>query len=316
MAACIARSAYVSCTAIMLAIALTATAQAQEKIAGIGPTGAPVEIVGTFKFTEGPTTDKNGVVYFTDVPVDKVFKIEPDNSTSLFRDKTNHANGQMFNAAGEIICCQRNGVVAWSPTSKTERVLASEYEGKPFNGPNDLVVDATGGIYFTDPSFSLDGKSNQPVNGVYYIAPDQKVTRVVEDVRGPNGIILSPDEKTLYVIPFVREEMMAYPVTAPGKLGAGRVFCKVDQVPGKKNGGGDGCAVDSRGNLYIAAATGVQVFSPEGKLLGTIKVPKTSSNCEFGGKDLKTLYVTARTSVYAIPMEVAGHRFPGGAKGK
>ncbi len=316
MPARINRSACYGWLALSLCLVTATTAGAQDKIPGIGPSGAPVEINGKFKFTEGPATDKNGVVYFTDVPADKVYRIEPDNSTTVFRDQTNHANGQMFNAAGEIVCCQRNGVVAWSPQSKEERLLASEYDGKPFNGVNDLVVDSSGGVYFTDPSFSLDGKSNQPVNGVYYIAPDKKVTRVLEDVRGPNGIILSPDEKTLYVIPFVREEMMAYPVTAPGKLGTGRAFCKIEQVPGKKNGGGDGCAVDSRGNLYIAAATGVQVFSPEGKALGTIKTDKVPSNCEFGGKDLKTLYVTARTSVYAVPMEVAGHRFPGGPKGK
>jgi len=287
---------------------------AAKPIPGIGPTGAPVELEGTFKFTEGPTTDTDGTVYFSDVPADKVFKVEPGNKTSLFRDKTNHANGQMFNAAGEIVCCQRNGVVAWSPVTKTERVLASEYDGKPLNGPNDLVIDRTGGVYFTDPSYSLDGKSNQGVNGIFYVAADGKLARVIDDVPGPNGIILSPDEKTLYVILLVREEMLAYPVLSPGRLGERRAFCKIEQMAGKKNGGGDGCAVDTRGNLYIAAATGVQVFDPQGKLLGTIKVPQGPSNCEFGGKDLKTLYITARKSVYAVPMEVAGHRFPGGAK--
>ncbi len=283
-------------------------------IPGIGPTGAPVEFEGTFKFTEGPTTDVNGIVYFTDVPAQKIFKISPVNKTSVARENTNYANGLMFNAAGEIVCCQRNGVVAWDPETKAERILASEYDGKPFNGPNDLVIDRTGGVYFTDPSFALDGKSNQGVHGVFYIAADGKLTRVIDDVVGPNGIILSPDEKTLYVLPFPREDMMAYTVDGPGKLGAGRKFCKIEQPEGKKGAGGDGCAVDTRGNLYIAAATGVQVFDPSGKLLGTIKVPKTPSNCEFGGKDLKTLYVTARTAVYAVPMSVAGHRFPGGAK--
>jgi gluconolactonase len=314
----LARQLGIASLAAALACALVAPEDAaaadegQKPIPGIGPIGAPVEIEGIFRFTEGPATDRDGVVYFTDVPADKVFKIEPGNKTSLFRENTNHANGQMFDSSGEIVCCQRNGVVAWSPTTKTERVLASEYDGKPLNGPNDLVIDRTGGVYFTDPSFSLSGPSNQGVAGVFYISPDVKLTRLLDNVVGPNGIILSPDEKTLYVIPFLRAEMMAYPVPSPGKLGEGRVVCTVEQPPGKKGGGGDGCAVDSRGNLYIAAATGVQVFDPHGKLLGTIKVPKGPSNCEFGGKDLKTLYITARTSVYAVPMEVAGHRFPGG----
>ncbi|HEY1600383.1 MAG TPA: SMP-30/gluconolactonase/LRE family protein [Pirellulales bacterium] len=313
-----ARHLTIACLAGSLSlVSTTATLAADQTgklIPGIGATGAPVELAGTFKFTEGPAADKDGVIYFSDVPADKVFKVEPGNKTSLFRSETNHANGQMFNAAGEIVCCQRNGVVAWSPVTKTERVLAAEYDGKPLNGPNDLVIDATGGVYFTDPSFSLDGKSNQGVHGVFYIAANGKLTRLIDDVVGPNGIILSPDEKTLYVITFLREEMLAYPVMSPGKLGPGGKFCTIDQPTGKKGGGGDGCAVDSRGNLYIAAATGVQVFNPQGKLLGTIQVPKGPSNCEFGGPDLKTLYVTARTSVYAVPMEVAGHRFPGGAK--
>jgi gluconolactonase len=303
----------VSIAAILGIAKMTAAADdASKPIPGIGPVGAAVEIQGTFKFTEGPATDKNGVVFFSDVPANKVYKVEPDGRSTVVREDSNHTNGQMFNAAGEIVSCERGRVAAYSLATGESRVLADSYGGKPLNGPNDLVVDASGGVYFTDPSFSLEGKSNQGVAGVYYIATDGELTRVIDDVVGPNGVILSPDEKTLYVIPFLRAEMMAYPVLSPGKLGEGRVFCTVEQPPGKKNGGGDGCAVDSRGNLYIAAATGVQVFDPHGNLLGTIKTPKGPSNCEFGGKDLKTLYVTARTSVYALPMEVAGHRFPGG----
>jgi gluconolactonase len=300
------------CAFFGLSTTATAADDAPRPIPGIGPTSAPVETQGTFKFTEGPAADKNGVIYFSDVPANKVYKIEPDGRATVVREDSNHTNGQMFNAAGDIVSCERGQVAAYSLATGESRVLANSYVGKPLNGPNDLVVDAAGGVYFTDPSFSLAGESNQGVAGVYYIANDGKLTRVIDDVVGPNGVILSPDEKTLYVIPFLRAEVMAYPILSAGKLGQGRVFCTVEQAPGKKNGGGDGCAVDSRGNLYIAAATGVQVFDPQGKLLGTIKVPKGPSNCEFGGKDLKTLYVTARTSVYALPMEVAGHRFPGG----
>ncbi|HEY4309921.1 MAG TPA: SMP-30/gluconolactonase/LRE family protein [Pirellulales bacterium] len=305
----------IAATVVIIAAATGMSAAAADApIPGIGPTGPAKEIAGTFKFTEGPATDRDGVVYFTDVPVQKIYKIGPDYTSSVFRDESNGANGLMFNAAGEIVSCQKNGLVVWNPKTKKERVLADKYDGKALNRPNDLVVDATGGAYFTDPSSALDGKANQPVAGVFYVTVDGKLTRLIDDLIFPNGIILSPDEKTLYVIPFLREQMMAYPVTAPGKLGPGRVFCTIEQPEGKKGGGGDGCAVDARGNLYIAAATGVQVFDPAGKLLGTIKVPKTPSNCEFGGKDLKTLYVTARTGVYAFPMEITGHRFPGGPK--
>src|SRR6476619_7020268 len=147
----------------------------------------------------------------------------------------------------------------------------------------------------------------QGVQAFYYRAADGKVTRLGVVEKAPNGIILSPDEKKLYVIPSQQAEMLAYPVEAPGKIGQQRVFCTVKQAAGKSAGGGDGCAMDTKGNLYIATALGVQVFSPQGSLLGVIEFPEQPSNCDFGGKDFKTLYVTARTSVYAVPMEATGH---------
>src|SRR5207248_6185425 len=121
----------------------------------------------------------------------------------------------------------------------------------------------------------------------------------------------SPDEKTLYVLPTMQKQMMAYPVESPGRLGAGKMFCELEQAKAGGNGGGDGGTVDSKGNVYITSAIGLQVFDPTGKKLGTIAFPEQPANATFGGKDLKTLYVTARTSVYTCPMEVAGHRYPG-----
>lgn len=287
-----------------------------QPIAGVGPVGDTVEIAGEFKFTEGPAANRDGVVIFSDVPASKVYRVEAGEKSSVFRENSNFTNGQMYNAAGEIVCCQKGRVAVVSADGKTERVLAETYDGKPFNSPNDLVVDRAGGVYFTDPSFAPVASSKQGVSGVYYIAPDGKVTRLIDDVVTPNGVNLSPDEKTLYVIPTLRDEMMAYPITAAGKLGPGRVFCKVAQPEGKRGGGGDGCAVDTSGNLYIATGLGVQVFDPEGKALGVIRFPKPPANCKFGGPDFKTLYVTARTSVYAAPMAVAGVRPPEAKKSK
>jgi gluconolactonase len=152
----------------------------------------------------------------------------------------------------------------------------------------------------------------QEVTAVYYVSADGKVTRLIDDLKAPNGVILSPDEKTLYVIPSQQAEMMAYPVEAPGKLGKGRVFCTLKQAEGKSGTGGDGLTVDSKGNLYITSGLGLQVYNPEGKLLGIIAFPEQPANVTFGGPELKTLYVTARTSLYTCPMEVKGHRFPGG----
>jgi gluconolactonase len=139
---------------------------------------------------------------------------------------------------------------------------------------------------------------------------------LIDDLKNPNGVILSPDEKTLYVIPSGSADMMAYPVESPGKLGAGKVFCTLQQAEGKLNGGGDGLTVDVKGNLYITSRIGIQVFDPQGNLLGVIRspelIPEQPSNCTFGGKDNKTLFITARKSVYACPMELPGHVFPAG----
>ena len=164
-------------------------------------------------------------------------------------------------------------------------------------------------MYFTDPHFRAREPLPQGVPAVYYISPKLEVTRLIDNLQAPNGVILSPDEKTLYVIPSMQAEMMAYPIEAPGKLGAGRVFCVLEQAPGKKNQGGDGLTIDTRGNLYITSALGLQVFDPQGKMLGVISVPEQPANVTFAGPENRTLYVTARTSVYAIPMQATGHRF-------
>lgn len=145
---------------------------------------------------------------------------------------------------------------------------------------------------------------------MYYADAKGKVARLIDDLPNPNGVRLSPDEKTLYVFPSGQKGMMSYPVEGPGKVGKGKVFCELKQAKEGGSGGGDGGTVDSKGNVYVAAGTGLQVFDKEGKYLGTIAFPEQPSNAAFGGKDMKTLYVTARTSVYACPMDVAGHRYP------
>ena len=203
-------------------------------------------------------------------------------------------------------------VVAISPDGKEVRVLADKFEGKPFNAPNDLVIDKRGGVYFTDPSFGASKPLPQGTTGVYYIAPDGKVTRLIDDLGLPNGVILSPDETTLYVIPTGPADMMAYPVEAPGKLGKGRVFCSLRGKGSKKGTGGDGCTIDTKGNLYVTSQIGLQVFDPAGKFQGSIAFPEQPANVTFGGPDMRTLYVTARTSLYTVRMEASGHVFPAG----
>jgi gluconolactonase len=291
---------------------LMAPAFAQAQVPGLGPVGEIKKLHTGFDFTEGPAADSEGNVYFSDIPKESIFKISLDGSKSLFTDKSNHANGLMFNGKGELVACEMDGtIVAWDVTKKARRVVTGEHKGARYNAPNDLVVDRAGGVYFTDPSFRAPKELPQGKTAVYYVSASGEVTRLLDNLPNPNGVRLSPDEKTLYVIPSGQADMMSYTVEAPGKIGPGKVYCTLKQPEGKKGGGGDGLAVDSKGNLYITSALGLQVFDPAGKMLGIIAFPEQPSNATFGGADMKTLFVTARTSVYTARMEIAGHRFPG-----
>jgi gluconolactonase len=301
----------------MLALALPLAVVGQEtpdKIPGLGPTGPAVKAHTKFAFTEGPAADRDGNVYFTDIPNQKIHKVDTKGALTVFRDGSNFANGLMVNAKGEVVACEMAGqVTAYSPDGKERRVLVEKHDGKRFNAPNDLVLDKEGGVYFTDPAFRAPMPLPQGKTAVYYLSAGGKTTRLVDDLPNPNGVILSPDEKTLYVVPSGQAGMMSYVVEGPGKLGKGKVFCTLKQRGKAKNSGGDGLTVDVKGNLYITSQLGLQVFDPAGKLLGIIAVPEQPANVTFGGPDFKTLYVTARTSLYTIPMEVAGHQF---ARGK
>ncbi|MER3415292.1 MAG: gluconolactonase [Gemmataceae bacterium] len=298
---------------VLMALATAVSQDQPSSIEGIGPVGPITKLHTGFAFTEGPAVDRQGNVYFSDIPNEKIYKIDTSGKLSVFREKSNHANGLMVNGRGEIVACEMDGaIVALSSDGRERRVLADGYQGKRFNAPNDLVIDQQGGIYFTDPSFRAPMPLPQEKTAVYYLAPDGKVTRLIDDLPNPNGVILSPDETKLYVVPTGQAQVMVYPVEAPGKLGPGKVFCSLKQPEGRQNTGGDGLTVDCKGNLYITSVLGLQVFNPDGQLLGIIKFPEQPANVTFGGPDLKTLYVTARTSVYTAPMAVQGHRFPGG----
>jgi gluconolactonase len=294
-------------------------ARGQEKtIEGIGPAGKIKRIDAKFDFTEGPVWIGDSL-YFTDIPKQRIHRLDSDGKVHVFVENSKFANGLFAHASGEIYACQMDGrLAAYSADGKQERVLVEKFGEHRFNAPNDLVIDRQGGVYFTDPAFRAPMPLPQGKTCVYYLSADGEVTRLIEDLPNPNGVILSPDEQTLYVIPSGQAEMMAYSVQSPGTVTDGRVFCKLEQAPEQRNGGGDGLTVDRSGNLYITSKLGLQVFSPEGKLLGIIKtpeqLPEQPANVTFGGKDLKTLYVTARTSVYRIPMHGVGHRFPAGKK--
>jgi len=285
-----------------------------DPIPGIGPAADVQKLQTDLQFTEGPTKAPDGTLYFTDIPADRIYQISTDGKLSVFLEPAGHCNGLMIPTAnaGTIYACSMDGrLIAIGRKTKKVTPLAPAYMGQRFNAPNDLVVDKSGGVYFTDPHFRAPEPLPQGTTAVYYRSADGKVTRLLDDLKAPNGVILSPDEKTLYVIPSLQAEMMAYPVEAPGKLGEGKVFCTLKQPEGQSGRGGDGLTVDTKGNLYITSGLGVQVYNPEGKLLGIIEFPEQPANVTFGGPDNKTLYATARTSIYSVKMEATGHQFPG-----
>jgi gluconolactonase len=289
---------------------LTGPSFAQEikPIEGIGPTGPLSVVAEGFKFAEGPAADANGRLYFSDVTGSKTHRLADDGSVETLLEDSGMANGLMFNRAGMLLACQfKHGrIVSIDVNTKEVTPLASEYNGKRFNTTNDLTIDSAGGLYFTDPSF---GKGHQDSTAFYYVTAGGTVTRMADDLEYPNGISLSPDEKTLYVLPFRSSHVMAYEVKSPGVLGTGKVLCDLASKADHPGRGGDGMTVDAGGNLYVTVPIlkSIQVIDPNGKTLGMIPLPNTPTNCTFAGADRKTLYVTTAKVVYALPMQVQGH---------
>jgi len=299
---------------VLIAICLVpVTANAGEPILGIGPAGEIQQLHTGFAFTEGPATDGKGNLFFSDIPNARIHKIDATGELSVFTDESRHSNGLMFNAAGELVACEMDGqLAAWNVDSKERRVLIDKSDGKRFNAPNDLVIDRQGGIYFTDPHYRAPDPWPQGKTCVYYLSAEGKVTRLIDSLVAPNGITLSPDESTLYVFPSGDSTMRAYAVQSPGQIDEGRDYFTIKSADGKTAGGCDGVTIDTQGNLYLTTKLGVVVVSPAGVQLGIIELPEHPANVTFAGPEGKTLYATARKSLYVVPMHSQGHRFATG----
>ena len=292
-------------------------AMEQQGTHGVPPTGqakgiadlvdGPIEakeVASGFTFTEGPATDSRGDIFFTDIPQEKIHVWRAATSAiENWLDKTDKINGLFFRPDGTLLGCQMGTgrrVVAIDPATKAIKPLAERIEGKRFNAPNDLVIDAQGGVWFTDPAYGRKPEEKElEEEAVYWIAPDgSSVRKVASGFQRPNGIALSPDEKTLYVADRDADITVAFPVKGPGKVGPRREFAKT---------GSDGFAVDEQGNLYVTPkAPAIRVFSPAGKNLGEIPLPVQPANVTFGGPDRRTLFITARDRVFTLPMKVKG----------
>ncbi len=307
--------------AISLALAFAAQAAdtVTPAIAGVVDAGTKVEFIKDgFKGTEGPIALADGSVIFTETQASRITRIAADGTTSTFLENSNGSNGLAFNPKGELITVQNlNPRVGIVYPAGHEKVFADQYEGKPFQRPNDLVLDKRGGVYFTDIGVAPKPENPEPARpAVYYITPDGKLLRVVSDVERPNGVQLSPDENTLYVANTAGECVLAYDILADGTLGPRKNFAKLEGLT-KTNAGGlssgaDGLAVDAEGRLYVASNAGVQVFGAKGEALGIIPLPQKPQNLAFAGKDKKTLYVVGRGAAYKVALQTPG--FGGRAK--
>jgi len=278
------------------------------------PEGAIIEkLAGGFKFTEGPVWTREGFLLFSDIPNDTILKWDPKSGqVSDYRKPSAGANGNTLDSQGRLVSCEHAGRrVSRREKDGTVVTVVDRYEGKRLNSPNDVIFKSDGAMYFTDPPYGLAKQDEDPAkeqahNGVYRLK-DGKITLLTTELKRPNGLAFSPDEKTLYVAnsDAARKIWMAYPVKSDGTLEAGKVF--FDVTASKDPGLPDGMKVDRRGNLYCTAPGGVWIFSPDGKHLGTLKPTEVPANCHWGD-DGKTLYMTAQTGLYRIRLNVAGIR--------
>lgn len=276
----------------------TVVASAGEK-ASLVADGAKVEkLAGGFKFTEGPAVDKAGNVFFSDIPNERIHKWSLAGKLTVAREKSGRANGLFFDKKGNLLACEGGArqVTSMSPDGKIT-VLADSYNGKKLNSPNDLWIDPTGGIYFTDPRYgSMDGLEQGGFHVYYIPAGKKQAVRVLDNLTKPNGILGTSDGKLLYVADPGASKTYRYTITGAGKLTDRKLHAE---------SGSDGMTLDAKGNLYLTRG-GVQIYNPSGKLIETIKTPEGPANVCFGGKDRKTLFITARTSFYSVRMNVTG----------
>ena len=288
---------------IILSITLFLAAFAVEAAPVVAPDAKLEKLAGGFAFTEGPTCDAHGNLFFVDQPNDRIMEWSADGKLSTFLQPSGRANGMMFDAKGNLIACADEHNQLWSiAPDKTVTMLVTNFNGKYLNGPNDVWVAPNGAMYLSDPFYrrkwwdhTMMALTNEEV---FYLAPDRKtLTQVTGDLKKPNGITGTPDGKNLFVSDIRDGKTWRYDIAADGTLTNKTFFCAL---------GSDGMTIDAAGNLYLTGH-GVTVFDKAGKQIDHIDVPeKWSANVCFGGKDRQTLFITATESLYSIQLRVKG----------
>jgi gluconolactonase len=266
--------------------------------------GARLQLISNqFKFTEGPACDKDGNIYFTDQPNDKIWKYSTDGELTVFLDSAGRSNGMYFDKQGNLVTCADEQNEVWRiGRNKKIEVLVKDFEGKRLNGPNDLWIDDKGGIYLTDPYYQRPywTRTKPEIAGekVYYLPKgSRQLTVAINNLKKPNGIVGTPDNKSLYIADIGDNKTYRYSIEKDGSLSEGAVFCEQ---------GSDGMTIDNKGNVYLTG-NGVTVYNAEGKKIKHIPVPaKWTANVCFGGKDKNRLFITASESLFVLDMKVKG----------
>jgi gluconolactonase len=263
-----------------------------------------MKLAGGFKFTEGSKPDKDGNVYFTDQPNDRIHVWSTDGKLTTFLEPSGRSNGLFIDGKGALWACadEKNELWTIDVKSKEKTVVVKDYKGKLLNAPNDVWVGPDGSAYFTDPMYKRgywkhrDGSEEQDARAVYHLTPKGELARVEGAFKQPNGITGSLDGKTLYVADINDKKTYSYTIGEGGKPTDRKLFCEA---------GSDGMTVDSAGNVYLTSGK-VLVFDKTGKKVTELAVPESPANVCFGGKDFKTLFICARTGFYSVPTTVSG----------
>jgi gluconolactonase len=259
------------------------------------------KVASRFQFTEGPVFSRIGFLLFSDIPANRIMKLE-DGQVSVFRENSNGANGLTFDHQGRLLACEgRAGRITRTEKNGSITVLADRYDGKLLHAPNDLVYSIDGSIYFSDrtPREGTPDPARTGFQAVYLVTRKGDLRVATREVTRPNGVALGPKQLTLFVADSTQNNIRIFDIAGDGSLSNGRVFAECEAP--------DGIKTDEEGNLYVAGEKGVLVFSPEGKHLETIDVPERPSNCNWG-PGFRGLYITARTSVYFLAGKGPGTR--------
>lgn len=282
------------------------------RMARIVADGTQLERVATgFRFLEGPVWHPGEkTLIFSDIMANGLFCKDHDDTISLYRENSYLANGNTYDASGRLITCEHGT----SRVTRLEKdgnttILASHYQGKELNSPNDVVVRSDGSIYFTDPNpgrmprVGIPRDQELPFQGVYRIDPQGALTLLVDDFSKPNGLCFSEDERTLYINDTDHQHIRCFTVTEDGLLRDGHLWT---ELYGNEDGVADGMKIDTQGNLFCSGPGGIQVFDADARLIGRLLTPEVAANFTWGDEDLCSLYMAATTSLYRLRVNVPG----------